>query len=922
MRCMAYPAVAVAVCVTTVLGLTPSINAKPASFPDSTPTRYNLAVDGALPFNEPDPFPEGADVIAMAWHLDQGRMIDAFGHRVTSGPWQIAAERMAKLPTGRVQLQLMTRGTGEFAINKRTINIVDEPPQPPGIAFDDQAANAITKGEEQTIGFDVTGDVPAKADVLTLAWSQAQQRIVDDYAHTLDTSANALNSTKFDALPTGRVQLQLLLRVDDRTLDIAKRWFEVKAAPEPEPQVAVEFADDAPTRVQLGSEPSIPFSVTGTLPESGDVLVLAWSQSQSRMVQAFVHGQRAKPWAVQPAKLETLPEGRTQLQLLVREDRQAAQSAVLDRDTLWVDVIGKPDPDPPSDPDSTIGDITGVSGGELVQGQVTIGADVKGNPQRVAFTLFHEGENVRDSVATRQPYAFPGGDKQWDTSEAAPGQYTMRVDVYDALRGKPVDTRSIRFKVADQSSGSGPGEVKAPKQGWTQFDPNQAERIIFVSSSRGDDSNNGRSPNQAVRSVARGKSMLRDGHADWLLLKRGDVFREGLGGWQMGGASSNRPMLIGAYGSGPRPELQPQGADFMNVGGSPRHLVLVNIHAHATKRDPSHPDFTGGYDKANGVFWYGGGGDVHFENCLFEYFNNNIALQSRSNDNRIDGVTLYRCVLRYSYTIGDQGRAQQGLFGTRLNNVTLRENVFYHNGWSERVPGTWRSMFGHNVYLNGTQNLTVEDNIVAFGSFNGLNLRTGNKDGDSQRNVVARGNLVVGNAQGITSRANDNRYTISSDLLIENNVVTQHGGRIPVGSNEILVASGITLSNWDGARVRDNLVMRSPQGSGGGALKVQTYNRPNSRNVTFTQNVVHQWGDNRLELSSPGVNVFDNQIGLAKDRFFDPTRTLDRYIRRRTNTGSVRAFFEKASRMRKGNWDKTYTAKPVVRFLQKGFDVK
>src|SRR5579872_362178 len=71
--------------------------------------------------------------------------------------------------------------------------------------------------------------------------------------------------------------------------------------------------------------------------------------------------------------------------------------------------------------------------------------------------------------------------------------------------------------------------------GWTVFTPVSGSGscsagtytgtcIYYVSSSAGNDANDGLSPATAVKTIAKGRSLMRDGFPDWLLLNRGDVW--------------------------------------------------------------------------------------------------------------------------------------------------------------------------------------------------------------------------------------------------------------------------------------------------------------------------------------------------------------------------------------------------------------
>ncbi|HZN68684.1 MAG TPA: hypothetical protein VFB66_25615, partial [Tepidisphaeraceae bacterium] len=67
--------------------------------------------------------------------------------------------------------------------------------------------------------------------------------------------------------------------------------------------------------------------------------------------------------------------------------------------------------------------------------------------------------------------------------------------------------------------------------GFTAITPSANTRVVYVSSSLGDDAFDGMSPERPVRSIARGASLVRSGSPDWMLLNRGDVWHETLGDW-------------------------------------------------------------------------------------------------------------------------------------------------------------------------------------------------------------------------------------------------------------------------------------------------------------------------------------------------------------------------------------------------------
>ena len=75
--------------------------------------------------------------------------------------------------------------------------------------------------------------------------------------------------------------------------------------------------------------------------------------------------------------------------------------------------------------------------------------------------------------------------------------------------------------------------------------------------------NSGLSQNTAVATIAQGLSLIRDGSADWLLLKAGDTWvNQEIGYIDFSGRSGTEPILISSYGTGVRPliETGPNGA--------------------------------------------------------------------------------------------------------------------------------------------------------------------------------------------------------------------------------------------------------------------------------------------------------------------------------------------------------------------------
>jgi hypothetical protein len=110
--------------------------------------------------------------------------------------------------------------------------------------------------------------------------------------------------------------------------------------------------------------------------------------------------------------------------------------------------------------------------------------------------------------------------------------------------------------------------VSQDGNGWTIVTPEADTQIIYVSASAGNNNNNGLSPATPVKTIAKGQSLIRSGHPDQLLLKRGDTFQEYFTGWNKSGVNANQPILISNYGDGARPIIDSTVGGFTTNDGT------------------------------------------------------------------------------------------------------------------------------------------------------------------------------------------------------------------------------------------------------------------------------------------------------------------------------------------------------------------
>lgn len=231
------------------------------------------------------------------------------------------------------------------------------------------------------------------------------------------------------------------------------------------------------------------------------------------------------------------------------------------------------------------------------------------------------------------------------------------------------------YNYADPTEGGHPSRYI--EDGWTVFEPSKDTRIIYVSSSEGRDSNDGRSPRTPKRTVKAAKALLRNGRPDWLLFKRGDVWKdETLGFWSKSGRAHAEPMVLAGYGdSRARPRFDASSVWWKaHQGGAReiRHLSIVGLHPYFYRKDPKHPEFTG--QNVAAFQWLVNGGDILFEDNYFEYGAPSLQLEPTL------GFALRRNIFAKAYSLNSHA---QGLYTHIKAPLLIEENLFYHGGWSD-----------------------------------------------------------------------------------------------------------------------------------------------------------------------------------------------------------------------------------------------
>jgi hypothetical protein len=233
---------------------------------------------------------------------------------------------------------------------------------------------------------------------------------------------------------------------DDTTDDVAEPIDTSKSDPNRTAQPIVDFAADTEDTFERGSGEDLFIEVNGNMPGNADILAIAWDHDRRQIVSQFAHNVDKNNPHIASEKLELLPDGRMQIQLLYRE-KSVIQYKKLHDITVFtsggVVDIGDDDPAPTVNPTKIVS-VTGVTSGATLQGPVAIAVTTSGDtPQQVIFSV--SGPSELTHIETGAPYVFLGDNNVWETSKYPNGQYTLTVSTL--LGGDQTDTRTINFTV-------------------------------------------------------------------------------------------------------------------------------------------------------------------------------------------------------------------------------------------------------------------------------------------------------------------------------------------------------------------------------------------------------------------------------------------------------------------------------------------
>ena len=357
---------------------------------------------------------------------------------------------------------------------------------------------------------------------------------------------------------------------------------------------------------------------------------------------------------------------------------------------------------------------------------------------------------------------------------------------------------------------------RSEEDGWTTFDLSSDSRVVYVSSSDGDDSADGLSPETAVASPARGAQLVRDGSPDFLLFKRGDIWRgQDLGPDRVvrrfkSGLDADHPIVVSSYGDSverPRFEIDKHFID--HDGNERSYVAIVGLAFISYPKVPGDRDFNGADGGALRLI--GPGHDILVEDNYVEY--GEFVVQNGTD------VAFRRNVVYRSYHVdtcaynsdgsrnpnGDSTYRPSGVFCGGVDGLLIEGNVWDENGWNPDVDEACATIYDHNLYLSGNARLTVRNNLILRASSIGIKMAS-EWPGESN-DILIENNLFAEGEIGLSMGGNaEGAYRFVNAEVVDN-VFTDIGRSQPTTRE---LSWYIDLIDNDGTTVARNLLVHQP----------------------------------------------------------------------------------------------------------------
>lgn len=390
---------------------------------------------------------------------------------------------------------------------------------------------------------------------------------------------------------------------------------------------------------------------------------------------------------------------------------------------------------------------------------------------------------------------------------------------------------------------------------WTTLTQSATDRIIYCSED-GDDGDDGSLANP-IETISEGLDRLRDGYADWLLLKKGDEFSGKITtNWRKSGRSVSQKMLIGSYGTGARPIID--CLDDTCFGTNPinwpvetyAHVALIGLEITSSTFN--------GTTTQSGISILGECHDFLFEDLYIHNVCVGINVQGYPNDARHTGIAVRGCMIEDCYFTAADGNNPLGMFVGNTDGILIEWNTFWNCGWLSEASYT---QFRHTLYVEQfCTDATVRYNLAA--GTDGLQKRA---PGVLLGNVCSRMamSFSIGNGDTVPAAGINDR--------VEGNISLE--GEAPSG----VAVIGLRFCNMSDGTIRLNIIGPS-RGTGSDHRAFWGQSQGGSaqicKQVNFSNNIAHNFGGPGLYLDG-NASQYDG-IVFVRNVFQNPTyQTLE-----------------------------------------------
>lgn len=392
--------------------------------------------------------------------------------------------------------------------------------------------------------------------------------------------------------------------------------------------------------------------------------------------------------------------------------------------------------------------------------------------------------------------------------------------------------------------------------GFIEFSIHPSSVTYYVSSSSGNDSNNGLSEEFPLQTIFAATNKMINNTQIIVKLKCGDIWSNNGIMPAATGLSPQYPSIITTYGTGSRPLIQTgiNAGIKVNSGTTVNNIAFIGLHFEARQAGPT-------TTASGAVRWIGSGTFIYFEDCVFRKYAEGIILQATPLGS-INDVTIRRCIINDNYNTGG-GTVGQGIYAEGVDNLTVEECTLDRNGWHPTYSNV-RAITLHNVYIHhSTTGVVFKNNYSLRGAATGAQLRTG---GICERNVFAQ------NAIGLTfGEVNGGGSTVPGGVEghVKENVVLEGQDLLNVG--DVPRGHGIDIANTKSTIdfVVDNNIIAHTRSeyAYGQAFFLPILHGDDVHKITLSNNLVYKWDNPLLVTCGSTINPPLQSIKLINNIF-------------------------------------------------------